>query len=79
MSDPYAREERIAIRTFCAGMSERHATELTDTEQQSPGGLAQRIAVMAQHQREHAKPVPLHTPRHETILDRKSMAAGSEA
>lgn len=78
MSDPYAREERIALR-IDSHMSERHATELADAEQQSLPGLAQRIAAMAQHQREHAKPVPLHIPRHEPILDRKLLAAGSEA
>lgn len=76
MIDPYAREERIAIRQFCGGMSERRAIEITDAEQQSLPGLAQRIAVMAQHQREHAKPVPLHIPRHEPMLDYKTLSGG---
>jgi hypothetical protein len=76
MTDPHVREERIAIRQFCGDMTEREAIRLADAEVPSP---AQRIAVMAQHQREHTKPVPLHTPRHEPILDRKSISAGSAA
>ena len=73
MTDPHTREERIAIRQFCGNMTEREAIRLTDAEQPS---LAHRIAVMAQHQREHTKPVPLHTPRHAPIVDRKLMASG---
>lgn len=76
MIDLYDREERIAIRQFCGNMSEKMAIELTDADELKPTALAQRIAKLAQHQRENARPTDLRAPLHEPVHDRKSMAAG---
>lgn len=72
----YDREERIAIRQFCGGMSEKQAIELTDLDEFSLKSMVQRIENMARLQRKNARPAEIRMPRHEPVHDRKSMAAG---
>ena len=72
--DAYEREERVAIR-IDSGMTESAAIALTDAENQSKS-MFKRVAEMAKHQRDNAKPIPLTVPSREPILDGKSKGAG---
>jgi hypothetical protein len=54
MIDPYAREERIAIR-MDSGMTEREAIRLTDAEIKPADLLKERIETLAVKQK-HDKP-----------------------
>lgn len=73
--DSYERDERIAIRQFDSHMPEKMAIELTDAECKK-NELTQRVENLKNLKRDHARPAELKIPRHEPIIDRKSMAAG---
>jgi hypothetical protein len=67
MIDPYAMEERIALR-MDSGMTEREAIKLTDAEENS---LAARVARLKQQQQMKPQPYRAHKD-----LDTAAMAAG---
>lgn len=75
MIDIYETEERVAIRQFCGGMTERAAIAMTHAENQSKS-MFKRVAEMAKHQREHAAPAPLRVPTREPVTCGKDRAAG---
>lgn len=69
MTDPYAHEERIAIR-IDSGMSALQAEELTNQETFATSDLAKRIDALAH------RPKPLHVPSHEPVVTGKELAGG---
>ena len=81
--DPQMREyfeERASILEFDCKLSRPKAEFLAWEEtkaaiKKAAKTPAQRIAAMAQHQREQAR--PLHMPRHAPIADRKQLAGGA--
>ena len=70
-------EERIAIRRHCGGYSEKEAVEISARENVTLTALQKRIVLLAEHQKEHAKPKPLRfQPGRFVVKDGKSMASG---